>query len=160
MQSLYEVRLFAANSSFTMQSHQKCKWIAAWLLWLIYLKPSIFRNDYLIQLILCGCHAFPNFTSRNSAARPVICFNRNISSRSIPKCLDIHASDRPISWSSLMILLIRSTSWLPRALLCWLCSPSVQKVAFLWRTPASCHAPARKYPDIFPSRYTCGSRPQ
>ena len=56
-----------------------------------------------------GLQALPNFTSLNSAASPVICFSRRISSRSMPRCLDIQASLRPRSCSSLMILLIRST---------------------------------------------------
>ena len=56
-----------------------------------------------------------NLTSRNRAVRPVSCFRRRISSRSIPRCLEIQASERPSSWSSWMMLLIRSTLWLPRA---------------------------------------------
>lgn len=64
------------------------------------------------------CQAVPKSTSRNRAARPVICFRRRISSLSIPRCFEIHASECPSSCSSLTILLIRSTLCEPLARLC------------------------------------------
>lgn len=44
-----------------------------------------------------GLHAWPKFTSLNSEVSPVICFRRRISSLSIPRCFEIHSSDRPSS---------------------------------------------------------------
>ena len=44
-----------------------------------------------------GTQALPNFTSLNKAASPVICFRRRISSLSMPRCLEIQASERPSS---------------------------------------------------------------
>ena len=65
-----------------------------------------------------GCQGWPNLTSRNRAAIPVICFSLNISSLPISRCFEIHASERPISCSSLIILLIKSASYDPLAQLC------------------------------------------
>lgn len=56
-----------------------------------------------------GSQANPKSASLNRAASPVICLRRSISSSSIPRCFDIHASERPSSWSSAMMLLMRST---------------------------------------------------
>ena len=53
--------------------------------------------DYHSPSSSTGRHASPNLISLKSDARPVICFRRRISSLSMPRCLDIQASDRPSS---------------------------------------------------------------
>ena len=96
---------FTQNSVGSLNSNQE--------LWYIICYFIYFLSKYFISLsnisaksffytissseVSMGFHACPNLTSLNSAARPVICLRRSISSLSIPRCLEIHASLCPNS---------------------------------------------------------------